>query len=494
MKIYILNVMNDEIRKFNPERLWHYFAEILEVPRPSKKEEKIAQYLLNFGKSLNLETIQDEIGNVLIRKPASAGCENLKSVVLQSHIDMVCEKNSDTDFDFENDTIQTFVEDGWVKAKGTTLGADDGIGVATQLAILADNTLNHGPIECLFTVDEETGLTGAFGLKPDLLNSEILINLDSEDEGELFIGCAGGKDTLADIEFTKDEVPNEHAFYRISITGLKGGHSGDEIQKRLGNANKLLNRILWDASKKYSIRLNNFDGGNLRNAIAREAFAVVAVPNEFSSKFEKLVDDYYKTFTDELHKTEPDLKVSISIVDNYKYVIDLKTQNNLLNAIYSCPHGVIAWSADIENFVETSTNLASVKMNDSIIKITTSQRSSVESAKYDICNMVASVFILAGAKVVHTDGYPGWKPNPDSEIMEITKASYQKLFNKQPKVLAIHAGLECGLIGETYPKMDMISFGPTIKGAHSPDERLKIDTVKMFWDLTIDVLKNIPTK
>ena len=486
--------MNDEIRKFNPERLWYYFAEILEVPRPSKKEEKIVKYLLHFGKSQSLETIQDEIGNVLIRKPAYPGMENRKSVVLQSHIDMVCEKNSDTNFDFDKDIIQSYIDDGWVKAKGTTLGADDGIGIAAQLALLEDKTIQHGPIECLFTVDEETGLTGAFGLKPDLLKSKILLNLDSEDEGELFIGCAGGKDTLAEMNYSKEKLIDEHIFFKISITGLKGGHSGDEIQKRLGNANKLINRILWESSHKFDIRINNFDGGNLRNAIAREAFAVVAVPVDNIEDFKKLVNEYHKIFVAELHKTEPDLKVSINDIERQDFVIDLKAQNKLLNVIYSCPHGVNAWSADIENFVETSTNLASVKMNDNLIKFTTSQRSSVESAKDDIGNMVASVFKLAGAKVNHTDGYPGWNPNPNSDIMEITKASYLKLFDKKPKVLAIHAGLECGLIGETYPEMDMISYGPTIKGAHSPDERLKIETVQMFWDLTIDILKNIPTK
>lgn len=485
-------IMNEDILKLQPERLWFYFAEILKIPRPSKKEDKIIKYLLDFGKKNNLETIQDEIGNVLIRKPAVKGMENIKSVVLQSHIDMVCEKNNDVDHDFNNDPIDTWIDNGWVKAKGTTLGADDGIGIAAQLAILEADNIKHGPIECLFTIDEETGLTGAFGLKPDFLKSNILLNLDSEDDGELFIGCAGGKDTVIKIKYNNEEVPKNYIAYKITVSGLVGGHSGDDIHKGRANANKILNRILWYSSVKYDLRLSKFDGGNLRNAIAREAYAVICLPPEKKDYFINYVEEFSKVAKSEYKITEPDLKISYKKIENPDFLINKQTQYNLLNSIYACPHGVITWSAEIPNFVETSTNLASVKTLGKEIIITTSQRSSVETAKDDIGNMVASVFNLAGAKVEHTDGYPGWTPNPNSQIVEITRNSYQKLFNEEPKVLAIHAGLECGLIGDVYPEMDMISYGPTIKGAHSPDERLEIDTVKKFWDLTLDVLKKIP--
>ena len=484
--------MNKELLNLKPERLWYYFMEILKIPRPSKREEKIAEYLIKFGQKHNLETIQDETGNILIRKPASKGKENVKPIVLQSHIDMVCEKNSDIVHDFDRDPIQAWIDGEWVKAKGTTLGADDGIGIAAQLAILESNDIEHGPIECLFTIDEETGLTGAFGLKSDLLKSNILLNLDSEDEGELFIGCAGGKDTLANLHFSKENVPDNITSFKITVGGLKGGHSGDDIQKGLGNANKILNRLLWNATNRYDMRLSVFDGGNLRNAIAREAYAIVTVPVKSQNKFIKYVEDFEKTIQKEYKITEPDLKVKAYSTQTPEFLIDITSQNKLLNAVYACPHGVIAWSVEIPNFVETSTNLASVKALKDEFLITTSQRSSVESAKKDICNMVASVFKLADAKVKHTAGYPGWKPNPDSEIVEITENSYKKLFNQQPKVRAIHAGLECGLIGHTYPKMDMISFGPTLRGVHSPDERLNIETTKKFWDLLIDVLKSIP--
>ncbi len=484
--------MNNELTKLYPEKLWFYFSEILNIPRPSKKEEKIVKYLLDFGKKHNLETLQDEVGNVLIRKPATPGMENRKPVVLQGHIDMVCEKNSDVKHDFDNDPIRAYIEDGWVKAKGTTLGADDGIGVAAQLAILASDDIEHGPIECLFTIDEETGLTGAFGLKPGFLKGKILLNLDSEDDGELFIGCAGGRDSIITFEYSKEETPENHISYKLSVSGLAGGHSGDDINKGKANANKVLNRMLWYSADKFRLKLSEFDGGNLRNAIAREAYAIISIPDNSESEFEEYVKEFEKTVKTEYKVTEPELKVKLEKVGSPTHIIDSNTQFNLLNSVYACPHGVIGMSADIPNFVETSTNLASVKTLDNKIVVTTSQRSSVESKKDDICNMVESVFNLANAKVEQTDGYPGWTPNPNSEIVELTKNSYIKLFNETPKVLAIHAGLECGLIGDVYPEMDMISYGPTIRGAHSPDERLEIKTVEKFWDLTLDVLKNIP--
>lgn len=484
--------MNEEIYALKPERLWHYFGEILKIPRPSKKEEKITAYLMEFGKQHGLETLRDDIGNVIIRKPASAGKENVKSVVLQSHMDMVCEKNADTVHDFDNDPIEAYIQDGWVTAKGTTLGADDGIGIAAQLAILEADDIEHGPIECLITVDEETGLTGAFGLDPEILQSRILLNLDSEDDGQIFIGCAGGKDTVAELPYSKEDVPAGYKAYKISVTGLRGGHSGDDIQKGYGNANKILNRFLWNATKEYGLLLSEFNAGNLRNAIAREGFAVAMIPEGQTDDFEPYAGKFNDMVKSELKATEPGLTVACEQTDAPAFIIDKNTQDKLLNAVYACPHGVIAWSRDIENFVETSTNLASVKFKDTHILITTSQRSSVESAKDDICAMVASTFRLAGAKTMHTDGYPGWTPNPNSEIVDITARVYEDLFTTEPEVLAIHAGLECGLIGDKYPDMDMVSYGPSIKGAHSPDERINIKTVEKFWDMTLEILKRIP--
>ena len=484
--------MEKEKSKLRPERVWYYFFEICKIPRASKKEEKIAEYIINFGKTHNLETFQDDTGNVLIRKPGTKGKENVKSVCLQSHIDMVCEKNNDVIHNFDKDPINAYVDNGWVKAKGTTLGADDGIGVATELAILEATNIEHGPLECLFTVDEETGLTGAFGLKPNVLKSNILINLDSEDHGQLFIGCAGGKDTTASINYYKKNVCDNSVAFKLTVKGLKGGHSGDDINKGLGNANKLMNRLLWNASGKYNIRLAKFDGGNLRNAIAREAYAIITILKPNKEQFINYVKEYNNIVKKELKTTEPNLEVSFEQTDIPEHLIALKTQNDLLNALYACPHGVIEMSRDIPDFVETSTNLASIRTRNNDIFVTTSQRSSVESALDDAVNMVSSTFKLIGAEIEHSSGYPGWTPNPDSEIVEIIKNAFEKLFNEKPLVLAVHAGLECGLIGKKYPKMDMISYGPTIKDVHSPDEKININTVEQFWKLTIKVLKNIP--
>lgn len=483
--------MTETIEQLRPERLWHYFLEVCKIPRPSKKEEKIAVYLRNFGRRSGLKTMTDETGNILIRKPASKGRENTRSVILQSHIDMVGEKNSNIEHDFNRDSIQPFIDDGWIKAKGTTLGADDGIGIAATLAVLETTDLAHGPLEALFTVDEETGLTGAFGLKPDFLQSSILLNLDSEDEGEIFIGCAGGCDSVATFKFTLEPSTPEFIPFRIAIIGLKGGHSGDDIGKGLGNAVKLLSRFLWNASKKFGIRISTIDAGNLRNAIAREGFANVLVPKKQERPFLDFAQEFHKIIMDELKITDNGLTFSIESCPMPKKMLKAKLQENLLNALYACPHGVMEMSREIPNFVETSTNLASVKMSKGKIIVTTSQRSSVESAKTDIRDMVSSVFTLAGAGVEHSTGYPGWQPNMDSEILRLTVASYQRLFSQKPRVLAIHAGLECGLIGAIYPGMDMVSFGPTIKGAHSPDERLDINSAEKFWNLLVDILGKI---
>ncbi len=484
--------MEDKISQLNPERLWYYFLQICRIPHPSKKEEKIVQYILDFGNKMGLETMTDKTGNILIRKPGTPGNENLQSVILQCHVDMVCEKNADTVHDFDKDPIIPWIDGEWVKAKGTTLGADDGIGIAAMLAILESTTIAHGPLECLFTIDEETGLTGAFGIKPGFLKSNILINLDSEDEGQLFIGCAGGADTTARFDLETEPVPEGSLGYKVSITGLKGGHSGDDINKGLGNAVKILNRFLWNATRDFYLGVSSIDAGNLRNAIAREGFAIIALPQEHKTGFENYVTQYHRMLVEELHTTEPNLKFVAEPCPLPETLLMPDLEFWLLNALYACPHGVIEFSRDIPNFVETSTNLASVKFTTDLIQVTTSQRSSVESAKKDVLDMVASVFNLAGAEVEQSTGYPGWKPNPDSVLLSLCVDSYRKLFNQMPQVLAIHAGLECGLIGAIYPGMDMVSFGPTIKGAHSPDERLEIKSAVKFWDLLLDVLQRIP--
>ena len=479
--------------KLEPQVVWQYFEDICQVPRPSKKEEKIIQFLLDFGKKHNLETKRDEIGNVLIKKPATPGKEKVKTVVLQSHIDMVCEKNEGTDHDFDKDPIKPYIDGDWVKAEGTTLGADDGIGVAAQMAILTSTDIEHGPVECLFTVDEETGLTGAFALKSGFFDGKILINLDSEDEGELIIGCAGGVDTLASFTYKTEKTPSGQTAIALAVKGLNGGHSGDEIDKGLGNSLKIMNRFLWTAENDYGIRLAKFEGGKARNAIPRESFATITVASEKKDQILKDFEKFAANVKAELKVTEPKLELSAKEAELPKKVMDKNTQFSLLNALYACPHGVIEMSREIEGLVETSTNLASIKeVENQTLKITTSQRSSVDTAKTDIANMVESVFLLAGAKVEHSDGYPGWRPNPDSEIVKITEDSYKKLFNTDPIVRAIHAGLECGLFLEKYPYLDMISFGPTIKGAHTPEERISIETTRKFWDLLIDVLQKIP--
>jgi dipeptidase D len=475
-----------------PTSIWQHFEAICQIPRPSKKEGKILKYLIGFAEKQGLEWQQDSVGNVIIRKPATQGFEDTPWVVLQSHVDMVCEKNTGVEHNFDKDPIIPVIKGEWVYADGTTLGADNGIGIAAQLAILDANNIEHGPIECLFTVDEETGLTGAFRLEKDFVKSRILLNLDSEDDGELFIGCAGGIDTTATFPFQKVAPEPDHVFFKIAVTGLTGGHSGDDINKGRGNANKILTRILWNFERMFEIRLSEINGGNLRNAIAREAFATFSAPKRHKPALASLFKELYGRIKEEVKTNEPNLNIQIEEISPASQIIDQETQQNLLNALYACPHGVIAMSADIPNLVETSTNLASIKMTQTEIIIATSQRSSQESGKQDVSDMVNAVFSLAKAKIKIGDGYPGWKPNVNSPIMATMKEAHKKLFGTEPKVLAIHAGLECGLIGEKYPGIDMISFGPTIKGAHSPDERIHIPAVKKFWDLTLETLKMIP--
>lgn len=480
------------LKNLSPQPLWNYFEEICQVPRPSKKEEKIIQFLLDFAETNGLKVRQDEIGNVLISKPATHGRGNDPVVILQSHVDMVCEKNSETQHNFETDAIKPFIDDGWVRAEGTTLGSDDGIGMAAQMAVLTASDLSHGPIECLFTVDEETGLSGAFALKPGFLSGQVLLNLDSEEEGELFIGCAGGIDTVGKLTFCPEAIPAGSFAIRLDVKGLSGGHSGDDIHKNRGNANKILNRFLIDAAKMFDMRIADFNGGNLRNAIAREAFAVVVIPHSQKEIFMVEWNVFSTEMEFEFERSEPKLNMQHQSVDLPEFGIDQDCQGRLLKLIAACPHGVLEMSSRMMGMVETSTNLASVKFKDgNEIVVTTSQRSEIDSRKYMAAEMVESVMLLAGASVEHSDGYPGWTPNPDSAIAKIAADSYKKLFGNDPVVKSIHAGLECGLFLEKYPELDMVSFGPTIRGAHSPDERISIETVDKFWKLLVEVLENI---
>ena len=478
------------MKTLEPSLLWSFFHDITQIPRPSKKEEKVIAYLKQFSESHQLDYKIDKAGNVLICKPATKGYENSKQVILQAHMDMVCEKNSDVVFNFETDPIQTYIEDDWVKARGTTLGGDNGIGMAMMLAVLASSDLKHPALECLFTADEETGLTGAFALDNRLLHGEVLINLDSEDDGVIFIGCAGGIDTTAKLAYIEEKSSDGYFAFTVTVKGLKGGHSGDDINKGLGNANKILNRYLWNVNKLTDLRLHSFDGGNLRNAIAREAKATVSVPFSEKENVRVLLNHYIADVEKELGETEPNMLITLESEKLPDMVIDKKASNALLNALYACPHGVKAMSKDMPGLVETSTNLASVKMlAEHKILITTSQRSSVETSKHDIAHQVESVFLLAGAEVTHGDGYPGWKPNVKSEILKKAEDTFTKLFNEKAHVRAIHAGLECGLFLEKYPHLDMISIGPQMYGVHSPDERLSISSTQKCWKWLVEILE-----
>ncbi len=482
----------DKLNKLEPAAVWHFFEEICTVPRPSKKEEKIIEYLFAFAGKNNLPVKRDEIGNVLITKPASPGMENVRTLVLQSHLDMVCEKNAGTVHDFDTDPIRPYIDGDWVTAEGTTLGADCGIGISAQLALLASDDLKHGPLECLFTVDEETGLTGAKALKPGFFSGKTLINLDSEDEGQLFIGCAGGIDTVATLRFQPQPVPEGFLPLKLSVTGLLGGHSGDDIHKGRGNAIKILNRFLWHLSNEMNIEISGFQGGNLRNAIAREAFAHILVPFEKREQATVAFNIFRAEIENELAFTEPRMKFSLESAEQPGFIMDPKTKDNLLNELYACPHGILAMSFRMPGMVETSTNLASVKfVDDNVIEITTSQRSDLESGKNDAASMVEAVFKMAGAEVKHGEGYPGWAPDPSSEILQVVKTSYNALFHSDPVVRSIHAGLECGLFLQKFPGLDMISFGPTIKEVHSPDEKIEISSVQKFWALLVHILANI---
>lgn len=477
-----------------PTEVWCQFEEILKIPRLSHHEEKIIEYVKQFANDHKLNIKVDKTGNILISKPATKGYENRETIILQSHLDMVGEKVSGLEHDFTKDAIRPVIQDEWVTADGTTLGADDGIGIAASLALLASDSIVHGPIECLFTVDEETGMTGALELEENFMEGKILLNLDSEDEGEIFIGCAGGADTLGRFHKKTKPVSDDRQAMKIIVEGLQGGHSGDEIHKGYGNAIKLLNRLLWNLDQRVKIGLATFEGGKLRNAIPREAFAIIIFNPKDAEKVTRYFDAFLSVITGELGDVEPGLKITMLPADLPKVQFKRGFHRRLLNVLYGCPHGVISWSREIDNLVETSTNLAIVRDADDYLEVLTSHRSSRNSAVKNISNRMAALFNLAGAEVVHSSGYPGWKPNPHSEILRIAKNTYRELFNKEPEIKAIHAGLECGLFLEKYPYLDMISIGPTIKGAHTPEEKLHIESVSKFWRLLLALLLKAPVK
>ncbi len=480
------------VKELEPRVVWEQFDAITRVPRPSKREDRIIGFLMDFAARHGIECKRDRIGNVVMRKPATAGREDRPTVILQSHMDMVCEKNSDVNFDFENDAIRTRIEDGWVRADGTTLGADCGIGMAASMAMLIDPAAEHGPLEALFTVDEETGLTGAFELGEGMLTGKYLINLDSEDEGEIFIGCAGGIDTVATFVCRTEPSPKNYSFYRFDVSELVGGHSGDDIDKGRANSNKIAARLLYEAQTRYDARLSYLDGGNLRNAIPREAYAVFGVPARLSHEFESRCRQFMEEVKAEYRLTDPDMRLSLCEMPEVAEVLDMQSQQRLVGALMGVANGVLAMSQSVKGLVETSTNLASVKFADAQhAVVTTSQRSSVESAKLWAMQTVEAAFAAAGADVAHSDGYPGWAPDPDSLLLRRTVECYRALFGTEPKVRAVHAGLECGLFLEKYPELEMVSFGPTIRGVHSPDERLEIATVDKFWALLREVVRSI---
>jgi len=486
--------MSRVLENLEPKPLWNIFEDICNIPHPSKKEEKIIEYAKNFGEKLGLETIVDHVGNVIIRKPATPGMEDRQGIILQGHLDMVPQKNNDTDHDFEKDPIKPWIDGEWVKATGTTLGADNGIGAAAAMAVLQANDLMHGPIEVLLTIDEETGMTGAFELKGGLLKGDILINLDSEDEGELYIGCAGGIDTFAYIKYKEKSVPEGHVGYKVEVKGLKGGHSGLDINLGRGNANKILNRVLWQANHEMGLELSSIDGGSLRNAIPREAHAVVTLPKKHAAAFEEFVAGLETTVKKELGNVDPGVSLVASMVDTPKFIFNKRATRNLVNVIYACPNGTLRMISDMPEVVETSTNMAIIKSGDGKIEIATLQRSSVDSAKDDLANMMRATFKMAGAKVKQSGSYPGWKPNVESPILKAMKDVYHNKYGKVPAQKVIHAGLECGILGGNYPGLDMISFGPTIRNPHSPDEMVNIATVGLFWEYLVETLKNAPKK
>ena len=486
--------MNQDIRNQEPTIVWNHFADLNAVPRPSKKEERVIQFMVDFGKKLHLETFVDNVGNVIIKKPASSGMENRKTIVMQGHLDMVHQKNSDTIFDFDKEGIKMFVDGDWIKAEGTTLGADNGLGVAAIMAVLSSNEIVHPTIEALFTIDEETGMTGAMGLEGGVLEGEILLNLDTEEDDEIGIGCAGGVDVTATRTYSEEETPENTTAFSIVVKGLNGGHSGMDIIKGLGNANKIMNRILFDGFANFGLRISEINGGSLRNAIPRESAATIIVDNISKEPFLFETNELINNIKEEFSTLETNLIIELQEVTLPKMVMDLGVQEGFTKAIYAALNGVYRMSPDVQGLVETSNNIARIIVKDGAIKVGCLTRSSSETNKWDLANSLRSSFELSGFEVDFSGTYPGWLPNLNSEILKIVSTIYTDLFKENPKVAACHAGLECGILGQNYPKIDMVSFGPTIRGAHSPDERAQVSSTQKFWKLLLEILKNIPKK
>lgn len=486
--------MSIAVRQLEPSKVWNKFADLNAIPRPSKKEERVIQFMKEFGQKLGLDTIQDQVGNVIIRKPATPGMESRKTIVMQSHLDMVHQKNADTQFDFLTQGIQMYVDGDWVKARGTTLGADNGLGVATIMAVLESNEIKHPSIEALFTVDEETGMTGAMGLKPGLLKGAILLNLDTEEDDEIGVGCAGGIDVTAVRSYEEVPTPERVFAYTIEVKGLQGGHSGMDIHKGFGNANKIMNRLLYECSSNCTLRVSELDGGSLRNAIPRESVATICVDQEQKEIFEQVINSTASIIKAEFKTKEPDLDICCSQTTIPNQVMKLEMQQHLFNALYAACNGVYRMSADIEGLVETSNNIARVIVKEGQLKIGCLTRSSVESSKMDLAQMLKATFELIGCKVEFSGDYPGWKPNMDADILKVLESTYIEINGQSPHVAACHAGLECGILGTHYPEMEMISFGPNIKGAHSPDERVQISSVQKFWKFVLEILNRIPER
>ena len=485
--------MSDQVRELEPKAVWNNFADLNAVPRPSKKEERVIEFIKKFGESLQLKTLVDEVGNVIIKKPATKGMENKTTIVLQSHLDMVHQKNADTQFDFEKQGINMFVDGDWVKAKGTTLGADNGIGVASIMTLLASTDIPHPSMEALFTIDEETGMTGALALKGGLLDAQIMLNLDTEEDNELTIGCAGGIDVTATGTYQNEPTKNTKGF-RISIKGLTGGHSGVDIHKGRGNANKLMNRLLKNLSKDLQIEIAMIDGGSLRNAIPRESVANIVIEESKLDLFKKAIVTYEQLIKSEYSFTDPNLIVTTDTIEIPKEVMNQEFQNKLLSTIYACPNGIYRMSPDIAGLVQSSNNVARVLVKDGSYSIQCLTRSSVDSEKIDLAQAITCVFELLGSTISFGGNYPGWAPNPDAPIVKLMSNLYQERYNAPAHVNACHAGLECGILGTNYPKMEMISFGPNIYGAHSPDEKVQISSVQKYWGFLLETLKRIPER
>lgn len=483
--------MADDVRVLEPKALWNHFSDLNAVPRGSKKEEKVIEFAKKFGEGLGLETLVDETGNVIIKKPASLGMEGCNVLALQSHLDMVHQKNADTDFNFDTQGIQMYVEDDWVKAKGTTLGADNGIGIAAIMALLASNDIQHPPLEALFTIDEETGMTGAIGLKGGLLDAEVMLNLDTEDDDELTIGCAGGIDVTAEGSYAAENLVGNYSSFTLSMKGLTGGHSGMDIQLGRGNANKLMNRFLTDLGKEVEVAVNSIDGGGLRNAIPRESHAIISIQANELDKFNAFVAEFNKILAVEFATTDPGAQMVAESTATVSTRMDATFQAKLLSSVYACPSGIYRMSSDIEGLVQTSNNLARVLVKDGKYQILCLTRSSSTSEKNDEVNAIRGAFELMGASVSTDGSYPGWEPKPEANIVKLMQGLYKEMFHEDAHVSAIHAGLECGILGTNYPDMDMISFGPNIRGAHSPDEKAQISSVQKFWTYLLEALKRM---